>query len=75
MAPGARLAARRGLAQRLDQPARGRLDCTGWAAGHFDAPANANDQLYKELGDDAPTSVAGSVGAGRYRWDIVLMDG
>ena len=40
-----------------------------------EASANANDQLYKELGNDAPTSIAGAVGAGRYRWDIVLMDG
>jgi hypothetical protein len=40
-----------------------------------EAPANAVDRLYKELGDDAPTSVAASAGAGRYRWDIVLMDG
>ncbi len=40
-----------------------------------EAPANAKDQLYKGLGDGAPTSIAEAVSAGRYRWDIVLMDG
>ena len=40
-----------------------------------EAPANARDQLYKGLGADAPTSTAGAAGDGRYRWDIVLMDG
>ncbi len=40
-----------------------------------DATANAADRLYKGLGSDASTSVAGRIGAGHYRWDIVLMDG
>lgn len=36
---------------------------------------NADDELYKELGPGAPTSVANLSGEGKYRWDIVLMDG
>jgi protocatechuate 3,4-dioxygenase, beta subunit len=40
-----------------------------------DSPANARDRLYRNLGDDAPTSLARSLAAHRYRWDIVLMDG
>lgn len=40
-----------------------------------EAPLNANDQLYKELGPDAPNSMAAVAGEGKYRWDIVLMDG
>jgi len=39
-----------------------------------EAPTNAGDQLYKELGPDAPTSVASLAGDGKYRWDVVLMD-
>jgi protocatechuate 3,4-dioxygenase beta subunit len=40
-----------------------------------EAKANAADQLYQDLRDEAATSVAEADGAGRYRWDIVLMDG
>ncbi|WP_309644344.1 protocatechuate 3,4-dioxygenase [Phenylobacterium sp.] len=40
-----------------------------------DAALNARDQLYKGLGGEAGTSVAAGAGAGKYRWDIVLMDG
>jgi protocatechuate 3,4-dioxygenase beta subunit len=36
--------------------------------------ANAKDFLYKELGEDAPTSVAQKIALATYRWDIVLMD-
>ena len=39
-----------------------------------EAPTNAGDQLYKMLGPDAPTSVAGLSGESKYRWDVVLMD-
>lgn len=38
-----------------------------------DAPANASDALYKDLGTDAFTSVAQRLEAGKYRWDIVLL--
>ncbi|WP_332772194.1 protocatechuate 3,4-dioxygenase [Phenylobacterium sp.] len=40
-----------------------------------EAALNAKDQLYKGLGGEAGTSVAAATGAGKYRWDIVLMDG
>jgi protocatechuate 3,4-dioxygenase beta subunit len=40
-----------------------------------DAEANALDRLYRDLGADAPGSVAEVAGAGKYRWDIVLMEG
>lgn len=40
-----------------------------------EAALNAGDQLYKDLGGEAGTSVAAAAGAGKYRWDIVLMDG
>ena len=40
-----------------------------------DAPANAVDPLYKQLGSDAPTSVASALGDWRYGWDIVLIEG
>ena len=39
-----------------------------------DAEANARDTLYKELGDNAPTSVAKALGDHRYSWDIVLIE-
>lgn len=39
-----------------------------------DAAMNAADQLYKDLGADAPHSVAALTAPARYRWDIVLMD-
>ena len=38
------------------------------------AEANAVDRLYRDLGAGAATSVAQPDGAGRYRWDIVLME-
>ena len=40
-----------------------------------DAAANAVDLLYRDLGAQAATSVAQPDGAGKYRWDIVTMDG
>lgn len=40
-----------------------------------DAEANAADTLYRALGAGAATSLARPDGAGRYAWDIVLMDG
>lgn len=40
-----------------------------------DAKENAADALYKELGADAPTSVAQALGDHRYGWDIVLIEG
>lgn len=40
-----------------------------------EAALNVKDQLYKGLGGEAATSVAAATGAGKYRWDIVLMDG
>ena len=40
-----------------------------------DAEANAQDTLYRQLGPAAATSLAQASGAGRYAWDIVLMDG
>ena len=40
-----------------------------------EAKLNAADRLYQDLREDAPTSVAAAAGAGKYRWDIVLMDG
>lgn len=40
-----------------------------------EAAANAGDALFRDLGADAPTSVAALVADHRYRWDIVLMDG
>ena len=40
-----------------------------------EAKLNAADRLYQNLREDAPTSVAAAAGAGKYRWDIVLMDG
>ena len=40
-----------------------------------DAEANARDRLYRDLGAAAAGSVAQPNGAGRYRWDIVLMEG
>lgn len=40
-----------------------------------DAEMNARDRLYQGLGADAGTSVARLDGAGKYRWDIVLMEG
>ena len=39
-----------------------------------DAEKNASDGLFKELGGDAATSLAGVDAPDRYRWDIVLMD-
>ena len=39
-----------------------------------DAEKNASDGLFKELGGDAATSLAGVHAPDRYRWDIVLMD-
>jgi protocatechuate 3,4-dioxygenase beta subunit len=39
-----------------------------------DAEMNAKDMLYGQLGPQQATSVAAADGAGRYRWDIVLMD-
>jgi protocatechuate 3,4-dioxygenase beta subunit len=35
---------------------------------------NDADSLYRELGADAPASVARLDAPARYRWDIVLMD-
>lgn len=40
-----------------------------------DAATNANDMLYKQLGDWAGTAVAALDSPAKYRWDIVLMDG
>ncbi|MCA1660856.1 MAG: hypothetical protein LC648_01305 [Novosphingobium sp.] len=40
-----------------------------------DAESNAADTLYRQLGGGAATSTARVDGAGRYAWDIVLMDG
>ena len=40
-----------------------------------EAKANAADPLYQDQREDAATAVAAADGAGRYRWDIVLMDG
>ena len=40
-----------------------------------DAEMNAKDTLYRQLGGEAPTSLAVAAGPGRYTWDIVLMDG
>jgi protocatechuate 3,4-dioxygenase, beta subunit len=40
-----------------------------------ETPQNARDLLYKELGGDAPTSVAAALGDWRYGWDIVLLEG
>ncbi len=40
-----------------------------------DAEMNAKDTLYRGLGGEASTSLAAADGPGRYRWDIVLMDG
>ena len=41
-----------------------------------DEPAlNAADELFKDLGEGAPTSVAARVADHAYRWDVVLMDG
>lgn len=36
---------------------------------------NRKDRLYSALGDRAATSVAKMTAAGKYRWDIILMDG
>lgn len=35
---------------------------------------NRTDRLYSALGDQAATSVAKAAAAGKYRWDIILMD-
>jgi protocatechuate 3,4-dioxygenase beta subunit len=40
-----------------------------------DAETNRRDTLYRALGDAAATSVAHADGGGRYRWDVVLMEG
>ena len=40
-----------------------------------DAAANARDTLYQQLGEAALTSVAQQHSPGKYRWDIVLMEG
>lgn len=40
-----------------------------------DAETNAQDMLYKSLGSEAGTSVARLDAPGKYRWDIVLMEG
>jgi protocatechuate 3,4-dioxygenase, beta subunit len=40
-----------------------------------DAETNRRDTLYRGLGDHAPTSVAQLAAPGKYRWDIVLMEG
>jgi protocatechuate 3,4-dioxygenase, beta subunit len=40
-----------------------------------EAKLNAEDTLFRDLGADAPTSVAALVADHRYRWDVVLMDG
>ena len=40
-----------------------------------DAATNATDMLFRQLGAEQATSLATAAGAGRYRWDIVLMDG
>lgn len=40
-----------------------------------DAVQNATDPLFKDLGADAPHSVAALAAPSRYRWDIVLIDG
>ena len=37
--------------------------------------ANADDRLYKMLGDSAPLSTAKAHGDHRYSWDIVLIEG
>lgn len=39
-----------------------------------DAEMNARDMLFRQLGSEQATSVAAPKGAGRYTWDIVLMD-
>lgn len=39
-----------------------------------DAAQNATDPLFKDLGPDAPRSVAALAAPARYRWDVVLMD-
>lgn len=36
---------------------------------------NRKDRLYATLGDEAATSVAKATATGKYRWDIILMDG
>jgi len=36
--------------------------------------ANAKDVLYRELGQNEPTSVARRIALATYRWDIILMD-
>jgi len=40
-----------------------------------EAEGNAGDTHYRQLGAGAATSLARAEGAGRYAWDIVLMDG
>ncbi|MCT2559839.1 protocatechuate 3,4-dioxygenase [Tsuneonella sp. YG55] len=40
-----------------------------------DAEANARDELYRSLGDAAPTSLAAALGDHRYSWDIVMIEG
>ena len=40
-----------------------------------DAATNANDMLYKGLGDWADTAVAKLDSPAKYRWDVILMDG
>jgi protocatechuate 3,4-dioxygenase beta subunit len=40
-----------------------------------EAKLNGEDTLFRQLGEDAPTSVAALAGERSYRWDIVLMDG
>lgn len=40
-----------------------------------DAATNANDMLYKGLGDWADTAVARLDSPAKYRWDVILMDG
>lgn len=40
-----------------------------------DAAANAQDAIYKEMGQDAALTVARADGVARYQWDIILMDG
>lgn len=40
-----------------------------------EAATNATDKLYRELGSDASRTIAQPGAAGRYSWDIVLMDG
>lgn len=40
-----------------------------------DGAMNANDTLYRELGQDAATSLAQLTAPTKYRWDVILMEG